>query len=203
MRKFRFSSTLKVPAHERRTPNQKRQNQLHCSQGDQCKILWPLCFGLCSTTPKAVIKNSTWNKAFRFFKSSIVRKMSVFFYMIQMIFSLKLRHCMWKTRYFFQIMAGKFLHVMAVLFNQSHAAAVTTNSQSVYTWKFHSVIDRTSKRRRERNKMAFSLHLKRVLISDSVDSCCKTILEANGIAVDLKTKLTKEELLAEIAVRGR
>ena len=49
--------------------------------------------------------------------------------------------------------------------------------------------------------MAFSLDLKRVLISDSVDSCCKTILEANGIAVDLKTKLTKEELLAEIAVR--
>ena len=49
--------------------------------------------------------------------------------------------------------------------------------------------------------MAFSLDLKRVLISDSVDSCCKTILEANGIAVDLKSKLTKEELLVEIAVR--
>lgn len=48
--------------------------------------------------------------------------------------------------------------------------------------------------------MAFSLNLKRVLISDSVDNCCKTILEANGIAVDLKTKLTKEELLAEIPV---
>ena len=48
--------------------------------------------------------------------------------------------------------------------------------------------------------MAFTLDLKRVLISDSVDSCCKTILEANGIAVDLKTKLTKEELLAEIPV---
>lgn len=53
---------------------------------------------------------------------------------------------------------------------------------------------------RERKKMAFSLDLKRVLISDSVDSCCKTILEANGIAVDLKTKLTKEELLVEIPV---
>lgn len=51
--------------------------------------------------------------------------------------------------------------------------------------------------------MAFSLDLKRVLISDSVDSCCKTILEANGIAVDLKTKLTKEELLAEIPVREK
>ena len=49
--------------------------------------------------------------------------------------------------------------------------------------------------------MAFSLELKRVLISDSVDNCCKTILEANGIAVDLKTKLTKEQLLAEIQVR--
>lgn len=48
--------------------------------------------------------------------------------------------------------------------------------------------------------MAFSLNLKRVLISDSVDNCCKTILEANGIAVDLKTKLTQEELLAEIPV---
>lgn len=54
---------------------------------------------------------------------------------------------------------------------------------------------------RESNKMAFSLDLKRVLISDSVDSCCKAILEANGIAVDLKTKLTKEELLVEIPVR--
>ncbi|XP_015776665.1 PREDICTED: D-3-phosphoglycerate dehydrogenase-like [Acropora digitifera] len=47
--------------------------------------------------------------------------------------------------------------------------------------------------------MAFSLDLKRVLISDSVDSCCKTVLEANGISVDLKTKLTKEELLTEIS----
>lgn len=46
--------------------------------------------------------------------------------------------------------------------------------------------------------MAFSLDLKRVLISDNVDRCCQTILEANGIHVDLKTKLTKEELLAEI-----
>lgn len=49
--------------------------------------------------------------------------------------------------------------------------------------------------------MAFSLNLKRVLISDSVDNCCKTILEANGIAVDLKTKLTEEELLAAVPVR--
>lgn len=130
--------------------------------------------------------------------------MSVFFFLYDSDdFQFKIAPLYVKDPIFFQIMAGKFLHVMAVLFNQSHAAAVTTNSQSVYTWKFHSAIDRTSERGRERNKMAFSLDLKRVLISDSVDSCCKTILEANGIAVDLKTKLTKEELLAEIAVRGR
>ncbi|XP_031572739.1 D-3-phosphoglycerate dehydrogenase-like [Actinia tenebrosa] len=46
--------------------------------------------------------------------------------------------------------------------------------------------------------MAGSLDLKRVLLCDNVDSCCKDILEANGIAVDVKNKLTKEELLAEI-----
>lgn len=63
---------------------------------------------------------------------------------------------------------------------------------------FTSAIE--NKPRRDEVKMAFSLELKRVLISDSVDSCCKKILEANGIAVDLKTKLTKEELLAEIPV---
>lgn len=49
--------------------------------------------------------------------------------------------------------------------------------------------------------MAFSLEIKRVLISDNLDSCCKEILEANGVTVDVKTKLTKEELLAEISVR--
>ena len=48
--------------------------------------------------------------------------------------------------------------------------------------------------------MAFSLEIKRVLISDNLDNCCKEILEANGIAVDVKTKLTKEELIAEIPV---
>lgn len=42
--------------------------------------------------------------------------------------------------------------------------------------------------------------LKRVLLCDNVDSCCKEILEANGIAVDEK-KLTKEQLLSEIQVK--
>ena len=77
------------------------------------------------------------------------------------------------------------------------------NSESVYTWKIkihHG--DKAHSLKGGRNRMAFSLNLKRVLISDSVDSCCKTILEANGIVVDLKTKLTKEELLAEIPVRS-
>ncbi|XP_070566714.1 D-3-phosphoglycerate dehydrogenase-like [Ptychodera flava] len=45
--------------------------------------------------------------------------------------------------------------------------------------------------------MAFQL--KRVLISDSLDPCCAKILEENGIAVDTKTKLSKEELVAEIS----
>jgi hypothetical protein len=49
--------------------------------------------------------------------------------------------------------------------------------------------------------MAVSLDIKRVLLCDNVDSCCKDILEANGIAVDVKSKLTKEELLTEITVQ--
>ena len=75
--------------------------------------------------------------------------------------------------------------------------------QVANTWKSHFF--RSNKLKEELrletgSKMAFSLDLKRVLISDSVDRCCQTILEANGIHVDLKTKLTKEELLAEIPV---
>lgn len=71
-----------------------------------------------------------------------------------LISSLQLLQCENSRYLFFQIivciMAGKFLHVMAVLFDQSHAAAVTTNPQSVHTWKFHSAIDRTSERERDR-----------------------------------------------------
>ena len=51
--------------------------------------------------------------------------------------------------------------------------------------------------------MAVSLDLKRVLLCDNVDPCCKEILERNGIAADVKSKLTKEELLATIPVRYR
>ncbi|XP_026126992.1 D-3-phosphoglycerate dehydrogenase-like [Carassius auratus] len=40
--------------------------------------------------------------------------------------------------------------------------------------------------------------VKRVLISESVDPCCKTILLENGIEVTEKQQMTKEELIAEI-----
>uniref|UniRef100_A0A9J8AAP4 D-3-phosphoglycerate dehydrogenase n=1 Tax=Cyprinus carpio carpio TaxID=630221 RepID=A0A9J8AAP4_CYPCA len=40
--------------------------------------------------------------------------------------------------------------------------------------------------------------VKRVLISESVDPCCKTILQENGIEVTQKQQMTKEELIAEI-----
>lgn len=70
-------------------------------------------------------------------------------------------------------------------------------------WKFYLVIDWISERRRERNKMVFLLDFKWVLISDSVDSCCKIIFEVNGIVVDLKMKFIKEEFFVEIVVRGR
>lgn len=70
-------------------------------------------------------------------------------------------------------------------------------------WKFYLVIDWISERGRERNKMVFLLDFKWVLISDSVDSCCKIIFEVNGIVVDLKMKFIKEEFFVEIVVRGR
>lgn len=46
--------------------------------------------------------------------------------------------------------------------------------------------------------MAFTLQ--RVLISDNVSPKCAEYLQSNGIAVDTKTKLTKEQLIAEIPV---
>ncbi|XP_006822129.1 D-3-phosphoglycerate dehydrogenase-like [Saccoglossus kowalevskii] len=49
-----------------------------------------------------------------------------------------------------------------------------------------------------RNASNMAFQLKRVLISDSLDPCCAKILESNGIAVDTNTKLTKEQLVAEI-----
>ena len=44
--------------------------------------------------------------------------------------------------------------------------------------------------------MSFS----KVLISDPVDAACVDILKQNGIQVEQKTKLSKEELLKEIKV---
>ena len=46
--------------------------------------------------------------------------------------------------------------------------------------------------------MAFCL--KKVLISDNVSPRCAEILQKNGITVDTKTKLSKEELISEIQV---
>lgn len=43
--------------------------------------------------------------------------------------------------------------------------------------------------------------IKTVLISDAVDSSCVKLLEENGIKVDYKLKLSKEQLIAEIPVR--
>ena len=45
-----------------------------------------------------------------------------------------------------------------------------------------------------------ALRLKNVLISDEVDQKCVDILRANGIAVEKNTKLSKDELIAEIPV---
>ena len=45
-----------------------------------------------------------------------------------------------------------------------------------------------------------ALRLKNVLISDEVDQKCVDILCANGIAVEKNTKLSKDELIAEIPV---
>ena len=42
--------------------------------------------------------------------------------------------------------------------------------------------------------------LKSVLITDEIDQKCVDILKSNGIEVTKSTKLSKEELLVEIAV---
>ena len=47
-------------------------------------------------------------------------------------------------------------------------------------------------------RMAFALS--KVLISDNVSPRCAEILQKNGITVDTKTKLTKEDLINEIPV---
>ena len=45
-----------------------------------------------------------------------------------------------------------------------------------------------------------SLILKKVLISDDINPQCAEIMVKNGIEVAQKTKLTKEQLIAEIPV---
>ena len=45
-----------------------------------------------------------------------------------------------------------------------------------------------------------ALTLKKVLISDEIDAKCLKILQENGIEAVKKTKLSKEELIAEIPV---
>lgn len=42
--------------------------------------------------------------------------------------------------------------------------------------------------------------IKRVLISESVDPCCKKILQENGIEVAERPNMTKDELKAQIKV---
>ena len=44
------------------------------------------------------------------------------------------------------------------------------------------------------------IRLENVLISDEVDAKCVTILQQNGVNVVKNTKLSKEELIAEIPV---
>ena len=46
-----------------------------------------------------------------------------------------------------------------------------------------------------------AVHLQRVLISDAVDSSCKTILEEGGITVHYRPGLSRDELLTCIKVR--
>lgn len=48
--------------------------------------------------------------------------------------------------------------------------------------------------------MAFA-NLRKVLISDSLDPCCRKILQDGGLQVVEKQNLSKEELIAELQVR--
>lgn len=47
--------------------------------------------------------------------------------------------------------------------------------------------------------MAFA-NLRKVLISDSLDPCCRKILQDGGLQVVEKQNLSKEELIAELQV---
>lgn len=45
------------------------------------------------------------------------------------------------------------------------------------------------------------MDIKKVLVTDAVDSACVDLLKNNSIQVDCKFKLAKDQLLAEIQVR--
>lgn len=45
--------------------------------------------------------------------------------------------------------------------------------------------------------------IKRVLISESVDPCCKKILQENGVEVTERTNMNKDELKAQIKVSDK
>ena len=47
-----------------------------------------------------------------------------------------------------------------------------------------------------------ALSLEKVIITDNLDGGCRTYLEENGVAVDVKESLSKEDLVREIAVCG-
>ncbi len=47
-----------------------------------------------------------------------------------------------------------------------------------------------------------SFQIQSVFISDDIDSVCPRILEENGIQVSQKSKLTAEQLIAELQVRA-
>lgn len=53
---------------------------------------------------------------------------------------------------------------------------------------------------RGRQLCKMTLPLNKVLISDAVDSSCRKILEDNGVRVDYKPGLSKEDLLTTIKV---
>lgn len=68
-------------------------------------------------------------------------------------------------------------------------------------WKApQNIIIISSSGARDQSAGMAPVSVKRVLISESVDPCCKTILQENGIEVTEKPQMTKEELIAEIQV---
>ena len=63
------------------------------------------------------------------------------------------------------------------------------DNSMVHTLSFHA-----------ETKMAALGELKKVLITDKIDSICKQVLEKNGIEVVMKPGLAKEAILQEIKV---